>query len=479
MIKFNKLSCFILINILIFNLTACKTLNIINKYEFIIFKDKITGERRYITKKERNRMLVEDLDYFKKSFLEYPSNFNKCSIEDFEEKIEELKNSIDKLSDLDFFIELEKINSMLRESHLFISKNRKRAYLQMEKILIGNDIHINSFYVDDEFKYGKLIKINEIDVETLKKKFRKITPADNYSTFLYNMDIEDIDLLYGLKIIDNVEDVTVTLEKNGKIKSFLIKPIISEKYVPISVPNINSNVLTKKKYIETIERVKKGEVVKPNPRIDGKNYEYVNREDKQSIILNYDGGFEDVGRDRLKFFKNLSETIENQRKKNKLNRIIVDVRRNTGGFRWIIKPFYEFLSEFLTKNKDVNLIILCDRATISGGMLAVLDLRKTTDNCNVVGMPPGGGINFAGGSVEDQMPNSGIYFNISPLYYAQPRYDTYETIDIIPNTSEEEYAKNMLIPDIEAYKTVEDYEKNTDSVLERALNGEFDRNNKE
>lgn len=472
--KLHKFLIYSFVFILFINFTACKNMSKNTKGEFFLFKDKVTSEKENISKEERNKRLVEDLDYFKEALLEFPSNFNNFSEEDFVEKIDELKSNLHKLNDLEFLIELQKITSMFKEGHIYINKNPKRVYLQMEKILIGNDIHIDSSFVDDEFKYGKLIKINETDVESIKKKFRKITSADNYSNFLFSVNITDLDLLKGLGIVDNIEDVYITLEKNGKEKKFLIKPFIQDKFYPMS--EFPPSWETRKSYKELLEKYKNGTLKNPIVHKTENAYNYVVDIPKNSVILNYDRCVEDIKIESKKFFENLGNIIIKQNENGNLNRIIIDLRRNSGGYRFIIKPFVEFLKEFFKENKEINLVILTDRSTLSAGMLTVMELRKVTNNYVVAGMPPGGGINFAGGQIVDYMPNTKLGFALTKRYVSRARYDTYEA-EILnsPDTTEEEFAKNMLIPDIEAYKTVEDYENNTDSVLERALNGEFDK----
>lgn len=142
----------------------------------------------------------------------------------------------------------------------------------------------------------------------------------------------------------------------------------------------------------------------------------------------------------------------------------------------IIRPFVDFAKKFFKDNNNVKLIILTDRTTVSAGMLSVMELKNSTKSNVIVGLPPSSGINFGGGQLGEYMPNSRIGFTFTTRYISRARFDTIEA-ELIgkAETTEEEFSKNMLIPDIEAYKTVEDYEKNTDSVLERALNGEFDK----
>lgn len=463
--------CFALL--LILNFTSCKKTEENNRGEFIIFTDKLTGERETISKEERARRLREDLDYYRDALLEFPSNFNNLSKEDFVEKVDDLKSKVENLTDLEFLIELKKLTALFKEVHIHITKDSKRAYADMQKIIIGDDIHINSKYLDEDFKYGKLLKINETDVETIKKKFRKITSADNYSSFLAYMKLNDLDILRGLGIVNNIDDVNVTVEKNGKEKTFLIKPILQEKWYPIC-----------KNHPIIYDRNTYRNILEENKNNDNKNvsipklpntYDYVINLDKKSIILNYNSCYESLDKDSVTFFKELSEKIIKQKEAGNLDRIIVNVRRNGGGYRVVLRPFLKFLSEFFKDNKHVNLIILSDRPTVSAGLVAILDLRNSTKNSVVVGMPPGGGLKFAGGQLAEYMPNSRIGFGFSTMYTSQPRHVGYEGDGTEPQTTEEEYSSNMLIPNIRAFKTIEDYENNTDSVMERALNGEFDK----
>lgn len=471
--KFYKFLYFCFTILLILNFTSCKKTAEDKRGEFIIFTDKLTGERENISNEERAKRLREDLDYYREAILEFPSNFNNFSKEDFVEKVDELKTKVDTLTDLEFLIELKKITAMFKEVHIHITKDSKRVYVDMEKILIGDDIHINSPYLDEDFKYGKLLKINETDVETLKKKFRKVTSADNYSSFLAYMKLNDLDILRGLGIVSNIDDVNVTVEKNGKEKTFLIKPVIQEKWYPIC--RNHPMIYDRNTYKKILEKQKKNDFENVYVPKLANSYDYVINSDKKSIILNYNACYESMDKDSVTFFKELSEKIIRQKQDGNLDRIIVNVRRNGGGYRVVLRPFLNFLSEFFKENKDVNLIILSDRPTVSAGLVAILDLRNSNKNSVVVGMSPGGGLKFAGGQLAEYMPNSKIGFGFSTMYTSQPRHAGYEGDGTEPETTEEEYSRNMLIPDIRAFKTIEDYENKTDSVMERALNGEFDK----
>lgn len=301
----NKVSRYVmifLVCIFLFNMVACKNIDNINNYEFVIFRNVITGEKENISNEERNNKLIEDLDYLKEAFLEFPSNFNNLRVEDFKEKIEELKINLINLSDLEFFIELQKILTMLREGHISLLKNQSRMYLQLETILIGDDIHIKSSHIDDDFQYGKLLKINEVDIFNIKRKYRSIVPSDNYSGFIAGINIKDIDLLKGLNIIDNTNKVDITLEKNGNIKTFTLKPFVSDNYYTLSSLGVIHR--SRKQRKEIIEKYINEENVDDFiPKIQNA-YNFIKNIDKKSIIFNYNCCLEDVNKSSSIFLKN-------------------------------------------------------------------------------------------------------------------------------------------------------------------------------
>lgn len=92
----------------------------------------------------------------------------------------------------------------------------------------------------EQYNFSKVKTINGVDIEEIRTKLKGIISGDNKYNVDYRIDnyINDLDYLVGLKIISNVNNVDILLEKdenefcvnfNSKIsRNFVIEKIEDE-----------------------------------------------------------------------------------------------------------------------------------------------------------------------------------------------------------------------------------------------------------
>lgn len=233
-----KIICFLLA--LLF-LTSCgsfgnKNSNL-NTNELIFFK----GE----SKKVRNKKLIEDLEHFERVMLEkHQKEYRYITDKDFKNKINELKLNIDNISDSEFVVEIQRVMSYFKEGHLSFL-NPSQAILPFYLKTLDDGTYIIGIEKEyEEYNFSKVKSINGIKIEDIRKKTKEIISGDNKYNIDYWVDyyITDLDYLVGLKLISNVNEINVVLEKDKKEINVKFKP------------KINRDVKTEKsKYSETEE----------------------------------------------------------------------------------------------------------------------------------------------------------------------------------------------------------------------------------
>ena len=133
-----------------------------------------------------------------------------------------------------------------------------------------------------------------------------------------------------------------------------------------------------------------------------------------------------------------------------VNRIIVDLRNNTGGDSRVFQPMLDALAGDAAMSRKVTAII--GRATISSGIMAAAPLSYQF-GIPLIGEPTGGDPNSYGNNSMFNLPNSGLNVSCSTRYYT-----------IYPGNS-----GNTILPDVPVPMSSADYFARYDPFLAAAL----------
>lgn len=132
-------------------------------------------------------------------------------------------------------------------------------------------------------------------------------------------------------------------------------------------------------------------------------------------------------------------------------KVVLDLRWNTGGDSRVIEPLLNMLEEVQTKKQlDVYTLIAGD--TFSSGVMNAMDTKKRLDAV-LVGSETGGAVNAFGELYTAALPHAPLVVSCSTKRF-----------ELRPDG-----AGNSLIPDIPAEQTLEDYMCGRDTVVEAVL----------
>lgn len=134
-----------------------------------------------------------------------------------------------------------------------------------------------------------------------------------------------------------------------------------------------------------------------------------------------------------------------------VEKVVLDLRWNTGGDSRVIEPLLNMLEEVREKKRlDVYTLIAGD--TFSSGVMNALDTKKRLDAV-LVGSPTGGAVNAFGELCTQALLHAPLAVSCSTKRFElQPDYDG-----------------DSLVPDIPVEQTVEDYMRGRDTVVEAVL----------
>jgi hypothetical protein len=120
-----------------------------------------------------------------------------------------------------------------------------------------------------------------------------------------------------------------------------------------------------------------------------------------------------------KFFQDVADTISSQTPE----KVIVDLRYNSGGNSSILEPLIDTLAS-LQKKQEFTLDVLIGSDTFSSALINAVHLDQRTD-CRLAGTPTGGSVNHYGEILSFTLKNSGIPVYYSTKYFVMdPAYPT-------------------------------------------------------
>lgn len=154
------------------------------------------------------------------------------------------------------------------------------------------------------------------------------------------------------------------------------------------------------------------------------------------------------------FFEEIFTVIEQQQ----IDRLILDIRRNSGGNNLLNRPLVHHLIRCDRVNRWGGLFAIIGRHTFSAAMNLAVDLERHT-RVLFAGEPTGSSPNHYGEVGQITLPHSGLSISVSTLWWQMS-----DPIDDRP----------WIVPDLPARLSSGDYAHNHDPSLDAALRHKVD-----
>lgn len=389
---------------------------------------------------------IEDIDYLHENLPKKHKNmYHSIKKEDFDKEIMSLKDEVPSLKDYEIKTRLAQIVASVGDAHTALNLGSNNVSYPIILYWFDKDLRIVSTDKDNKDILGKkLVKINNIPIDEIVKKIDTMISHENNqwvkvrdASYINNPDvlkslgITSKDVIQ-LSLEDDSNKITQVDLSPGTLNADNAVRIIDEMQTKPIRLQFNHNNFGETLYWYKYIPEDKTLYFQYNQCIDynvAKSYGFKNYEDYPKFD---------------EFSEGLLKAIAN----NNIDKLIVDLRNNTGGNSSLMTSLVSKMSQ-IDKLKDKGKIfVIVGRETFSSGVFAAMDFTIQT-NAIFYGEPTGGNVNGYGNVGSLTLPNSKLQISYS--------MDFFELSDKF---------KDSFIPD----KIVEDrfdhYKKGIDDVYE-------------
>lgn len=391
-----------------------------------------------------NDKWIEDIDCLKDILINKHRNlFFNITRERFEANIDNLKTIIGKLDYNDMKVEISRLVASIGDAHTAV-KLPMNYLLPLEFYWFKEGIYVVKALGEyKKLEHYKVIEINNIPIAEVLDELSEIISHENSSYLKSNIVkyIQSIEVLYGLIIVDNIENCTIKFESlNGEVETENIR----------SVDVINYNKLLEN---DNNSRVNQGlrESMPVYMRNSNRNYWFEYLENERIVYFKYNACRDTLEQPIDIFIKELIDFIE----ENNIEKLVVDLRNNTGGDSRLLEPFIEYVKKNKKINIQGNLFVVIGRDTFSSALLNAFSFKDNTNGI-LIGESTGGKPNCYGEIEKFILPNSKFLITYSTEYYNLIEDDKIES----------------LLPDINIDISIYDFVNGNDKVISKLK--EFD-----
>ena len=327
--------------------------------------------------------------------------YHDINKEVFNEYLNKTADIIESLPFLKAKFEIAKLFTLFKDGHTHIVWGTH--YLPINFKIIDNKVYISNIVENlYDYKYCQVEEINGININKILEQINEIVCSDTeaYKVARIKSYLGNIEILNALNVIkEDAKNVDITINNQGKLTT-------------ISLPVDDKDYFVQSKL----------------------NYS-VSRKDNICIIK-YSKSLEDSLYPYAQFEKDIKDNLLLGEK------IIVDLRNNTGGSFLFFKTIIDYIKE----NKNTGYVLI-NNSTFSAGALACFTLYQ--NGFIRVGQPMGNSVRRYGES--KFFTQSGIKFSVSTQLY---------------DFSSKLKQGTTNAPDIFIPETLEDWKAHKDKVME-------------
>ncbi|NNE30396.1 MAG: hypothetical protein HKN16_12220 [Saprospiraceae bacterium] len=393
----------------------------------------------------------EDLEFLQKTIHDdYSFLFKKTSPEKLNAAVKMLHKEIPDLEDHQIIVGLAKIVSLFEYGHTSIGLSGWRERTQF-------DFHQMSYnlkqFSDGVFIQGtttqfpralgaKVLKIEGTDVDKVIETVRPIFPTENYQFFkAYGMSyLGNPEILHAAGITKELKkQLTLTLEKDGKIFDQTFEPIKEKKF-----PGQYTFVKEEGNWLDARDNSRDPLYLKHLDKI----YFYEHLTEDNAVYIRHSQIQDDPEENIPAFYDRVFKFVE----ENEVEKLILDVRLNGGGNNYKNKPIVTNILRSRI-NKPGKLFVITGGHTFSACQNLVNELDNYTEAI-FVGEPTGENINFYGDNRRVNLPNSNIPVFLSFAWWQdKPQWEN----------------DQWLAPHLAVESSFKQYTNNEDPALETIL----------
>jgi len=400
-----------------------KKLMIINLVIGLLIFSSIAYSRSTTNKKMWN----QDFDYIITEIERlHPNPYRVMAKEEIESKFEQLLKKVNRLNSDEIIFEIAAIVSSLEDGHTSIVWDQYLSdrYYPVKFKIIDDKLYI--IKATDEYAeiiYKEVATINGYHPSNVIDKMASYCSAENeyFRDFLVESRLSFVDFYKN----------TALASKSGELELYVKD---ESGYYEYNLPIVNGDDVKELGH----------DIDFSNTTYGVYNYNFEHVSDKQLLIFNYN----DCCTDKYMSFEMFNEHMWSYIEANDIEKIVIDLSRNLGGDARCFRAFFDrfAISEL---NQQGKAFVVIGNQNYSAGTEAAAMLKRLTA-VELIGQPTGGSPQMFGNAEYIETPNHGVQIAVSVDYF-----DTY------PN-----YNHNAIMPDHSIIKSIEDYKKSLDPIIE-------------
>lgn len=402
---------------------------------------------------QRSKKWFDDLDYLiKRVKITHPNIYCNVAEEVFLKAVDELREKIPSLTDLEITLEFYKLLALVRDGHTYVYMPQEFSnllhYFPVRFYPFSDGLFIISAdrnYKD--FVGRRVIQFGHLSAQDAIKRISVMINGDNEMGRLKKIHryLSLAEVLNYFGIIESTEELVLRLADRKGSKSdvlFKARPL-SENYQNLLrgiFPVSDDSIITMNE--------RSGEQLTLWLQRPDERYWFQYLENQNAVYVQINEMYDKEEEAFDPFCKRLFHLLDEHHS----SRLIIDVRNNSGGNR-IEWPLIREIISRPKLNQPDRIFLLIGRITFSAAQNLTNYIEKFT-NATLVGEPTSGKPNHFGSVVHFTLPNYKLGVGCSVYYYQD---------------SDPDDLRLATRPDISVPFTSEDYKNNNDPVLQRVL----------
>lgn len=377
----------------------------------------------------------EDIDQLALELpLKHKNLFFQLPKKHFDSQIQELRGSLEKCDTYMVTAGLARIVASAGDAHTTLLMPA-RCYLPFEFYWFMEGVYIIAASERYQaFLYGRVTHIDGLPICEVIESLSRIISHENDAFLKSQLPrfLSAADILYGLEIIEELEQVELTLENSDgdTLYAYADTCALSE-FHKLSIGNSDEDA----------------DIPLYRTNKDAYFWSCLLPSDK-TLYFNYKSCRDMTEISVADFCTGLMDIIQ----ENDVRKLVIDLRNNLGGNSSLLDPFIDELASCGKLAERGNIFVILGRDTFSSALLNAYSLKEKT-NAVFIGEATGGKPNCYGEVEYLDLRNSGLKIRYSTVYY-----------DVI-----EDESQMSFFPEIECNVTFENYRKKRDVCMEYAL----------
>ena len=388
---------------------------------------------------------------------EHVDLYHSVSREAFTAAVDDLERRIPTLSEAEILVAFAQLVAMVGDGHtsLFPGEQERWRFgvYPIRLWQFGDDIHVMAATVEHADLLGRrLLAIDGTRIDEAFERVRTTVGADNPMEYTYTVPfaLRRPELLHALGIAKQANQAEFTFD--GELRRTLIGETIKQSFrqdwraanrlfgdeqppsmrlEPLFATALTIGHLAERKYYW---------------------YEYLDSE--RTLFFQYNVCWDQ--KDRPSFEAVTAEMFE-ALDRGKADRLVINLRNNTGGEPMIAEPLIEGLAARPELGEKGRIFVLVGRRTYSAALTNAAQLRKRA-GARIVGEPPRGKPNSPSEGRDIDLDRTGVWLTVSTQFVTRD-----------PDLGDADF----LPVDIPAAYTFDDYRAAEDPILAAALAAEI------